>query len=75
MFNKNPFFNDYIELGGSQFRIIVVDHLQAQINALEKAFPNSYIVFCLVHIRRDLLLYFSSDDEIITGLVVYILHF
>lgn len=61
------FFNDYIELGGSQFRIIVVDHLQAQINALEKAFPNSYIVFCLVHIRRDLLLYFSSDDEIIIG--------
>ena len=31
------FFNDYIELGGFQFRIIVVDHLQAQIKALEKA--------------------------------------
>ena len=61
------FFNDYIELGGSGFRIIVVDRLQAQINALEKMFPNSYIVFCLVHIRRDLLLHFNSSDEIITG--------
>lgn len=59
------FLNDFIELGGSQFRIIIVDRLQAQINAIQEVFPESKIVYCLVHIRRDLLVYFDSDDEII----------
>lgn len=59
------FFKDYIELGGKTFRIIVVDRLQAQLDALQEIFPNSYIVFCLVHIRRELLLYFQTSDEII----------
>lgn len=59
------FFKDYIELGGKTFRIIVVDRLQARLDALQVIFPNSYIIFCLVHIRRDLLLYFQTSDEII----------
>lgn len=61
------FFNDFIELGGCSFRIIVVDRLQAQIKAIEKIFPNSHIIYCLVHIRRDLLMYFKENDEIIIG--------
>ena len=61
------FFKDFLELGGFEFRIIVVDRLQAQINAIEEIFPNSHIIYCLVHIRRDLLSYFDSSDEIIRG--------
>jgi len=61
------FFNDFTELGGSSFRIIVVYRLQAQINAIEKIFPNSHIIYCLVHIRRDLLMHFKEHDEIIIG--------
>lgn len=61
------FCRDYLQLGGSSFRIIVVDRLEAQFNALQNAFPDSYIMFCLVHIRKDLLSYFASNDEIIRG--------
>lgn len=61
------FFKDFLELGGSQFRIIIVDRLQSQINAIQEIFPDSKIVYCLVHIRRDLLLHFDENDEIITG--------
>ena len=63
----SAFFGDYLELGGHQFRIIIVDRLQAQFNSLSKKFPRSVIVFCLFHIRNDLLLYFSRDDPIIIG--------
>ena len=61
------FFKDFLELGGFEFRIIVVDRLQSQINAIEEIFPKSYIIYCLVHIRRDLLSHFNSSDEIIIG--------
>lgn len=59
------FFNDYIDLGGKPFRIIVIDRLESQYDAIVQIFPNTYIMFCLVHIRRDLLIYFKCDDEII----------
>ena len=60
-------FQDFLGFGGHQFRIFIVDRLQAQFNSLSLLFPNSIIVFCLYHIRNDLLLYFSRNDEIITG--------
>lgn len=60
-------FKDYMELGGKPFRIIVVNRLQAQLDALFEVFPDTYVMFCLVHIRRDLLLYFDSDDMIVKG--------
>ena len=63
----SSFFKDYSTLNVSQFRIIVVDRLEAQYNALEEHFPDTYIVFCLVHIKRDLLTYFNSNDGIIIG--------
>lgn len=56
-----------MELGGKQFRIIVVDRLQAQLDALFEVFRDTYVMFGLVHIRRDLLLYFDSDDMIVKG--------
>ena len=62
----STFFSDYIELGGPQFRIIVVDRLEAQFDSISKIFPNSFVVFCLVHIRRDLVQHFGADDEIVT---------
>ena len=61
------FFHDFLELGGKEFRIIVVDRLCSQAKAIELVFPDAKIVYCLVHIRRDLLLYFKEDDEIIIG--------
>lgn len=61
------FCKDYIQLGGKPFRIIVVDRLEAQFDALTDAFPDTYVMFCLVHIRRDLSSYFASNDGIITG--------
>ena len=60
----SSFFKDYSALNAPQFRIVVVDRLEAQYNALEEHFPDTYIIFCLVHIRRDLLSYFNSNDEI-----------
>ena len=62
------FFNDYIKLGGKSFRIIIVDRLEAQYSSIVKVFPQTYIVFCLVHIRKDLRLYFNQlDHEILNG--------
>ena len=61
------FCKDYIQLGGKPFRIIVMDRLEAQFDALTDAFPDTYVMFCLVHIRRDLSSYFASNDGIITG--------
>ena len=58
------FCKDYIQLGGRPFRIIVVDRLWAQFDALSEAFSESYIMFCLVHIRRNISTYFASNDEI-----------
>ena len=63
----STFIDDYISLGGSPFRIIVVDRLEAQYEALIQKFPQSFIVFCLVHIRRDLVSHFGSGDPIIAG--------
>lgn len=61
------FIKDYVSLGGLPFRIIVVDRLEAQYDAFIKEFPNTFIVFCLVHIRRDLVSHFGSNDPIISG--------
>ena len=48
------FFEDFKKLGGNQFRVVIVDRLQAQISALQQSFPNTFITFCLIHLRRDL---------------------
>ena len=55
-------FKDFYELGDTSFRIIIVDGLQAQNNAIEEIFPDSFIVYCLAHIRRDLISMRSSSD-------------
>ena len=61
------FCQDFLQLGGCPFRIIVVDRLESQFEALSRSFPDSFIAFCLVHIRRDLLSYFPPNDDIIGG--------
>lgn len=59
---------DFLNLGVKPFRIIVIDHLQVQYDAIRKIFASSFIVFSLINIRRDLLLYFNVDGPIIQGL-------
>lgn len=62
------FFRDYISFSRKPFRIVIVDRLEAQFNSITKIFLQSYIVFCLVHIRKDLGIYFDKlDHEILTG--------
>ena len=48
-------------------RIITVDRFDAQNSAIEDVFPSSFVVFCRCHIRRDLLKYFDSNDDIVVG--------
>lgn len=48
-------------------RVITCDRCQAQINAIEHVFPNTFIVYCRIHIRRNLLIYFEKNDDIIVG--------
>ena len=52
---------------GNDPRIITVDRSPAQHGAIISVFPMSIIVFCRCHIRRDLLKYFSSNDDIVVG--------
>lgn len=48
-------------------RTIVSDRSMAQLSACEEVFPNSIVVYCRVHLRRDLLKYFEATDDIIAG--------
>lgn len=43
------------------------DRSQAQINAIKCIFPNALIIFCRVHLRRDLLKFFEPSDTVIIG--------
>ena len=44
-----------------------MDRLPAQIRGIKNVFPNSKIVYCLVHIRRDLVKNFGFDSLIVKG--------
>ncbi|KAK8850114.1 hypothetical protein M9Y10_018225 [Tritrichomonas musculus] len=59
------FFETVKEYTKKEPRVIFPDRLDAQLSACQKVFPNSKIVYCRVHLRRDLLKYFDVKDEII----------
>ena len=46
-------------------RIVCSDRSPAQIWAIKNVFPSSLIVFCLLHIKRDLEKCFGETDEIV----------
>lgn len=58
------FLNDVKEKQ-EEIRILVVDRLYAQSEAIKNIYPNCIIVFCKVHIRRDLINQFGYRSEIV----------
>ena len=48
-------------------QFIVVDRSLSQFIALKNAFPESFITFCLRHLGKDLVKYFSPEHDIIKG--------
>lgn len=48
-----------------QPRVITVDRNPAKIWAIKEVFPSSNIVYCMFHIRRDLLKYFNKYELIL----------
>ena len=62
------YFNDVKQIiGNTKIRIFVVDRLSAQIAAIKNVFPDAFIVFCLTHIKRDLIKNFGRDSGIVQG--------
>lgn len=61
------FFSEIRNLLKKEIRAFTVDRAIPQISAIEIVFPSSYIIYCWVHIGRDLKKYFSTNDEIIEG--------
>lgn len=45
-------------------RVITTDSNLAQIWTIKQVFPSSFIVYCSLNIRKDLLKYFSKFDNI-----------
>ena len=69
------FMLDIKEHTGKEPRIIFTDRSCAQISAIKDVFPSSYIVYCHVHLRRDLLKYFDQSDDIIVGFADVSIHY
>ena len=61
------FFERIKEATCSEPRIVLTDRSAAQIAAVRLVFPTAAIVFCRVHLRRDLLKHFTPQDDIIRG--------
>ena len=60
------FFQDFKELtNDKKFRIIIIDRLSSQINALKDVFKESVLVFCHTHIRRNLVNSFGINSGIV----------
>lgn len=58
------FFSSLRKMHQKEIRIIVVDRNEPQFQAIKEIYPNTTIVFCLIHIRKNLLQHFKSEDEI-----------
>ena len=52
---------------GGEPRVITTDRSIAQISAIKDILPSTHIVFCRVHLRRDLLKHFECTDDVIKG--------
>lgn len=61
------FLRDIKRQTGGDPRVISCDRCAAQLSAIRQVFPSSCIVFCRVHLRRDLLKYFDASSQIIQG--------
>ena len=61
------FFQEVKKFTQKEPRIIFLDRSSAQLSAIRAVYPSSIIVFSRVHLRRDLLTHFDSNDPIIQG--------
>lgn len=59
------YFNTLKNMHNKSPRIFVVDRSYPQLIALKNVYPNSIIVFCHIHIGRDLEKHFSVEDDIV----------
>ena len=44
---------------------MVVDRNEPQMKAIQEVYPETIIVFCLIHIRKNLLTHFNNESDII----------
>lgn len=61
------FLADTKEILGTDPRVVVVDRSAAQSAAIHAIFPTSSVIYCRVHLRRDLLKHFPPSDPIVHG--------
>lgn len=61
------FFKEIKDMSQQQPRVIIVDRSQAQVLAIKEVYPDSYIVYCLRHLGKDLQKYFPKNSDIIIG--------
>ena len=48
-----------------EIRVFVIDRLRSQINALQKVYPQAYLVYCRIHIYRNIKNKMGSNKEIL----------
>lgn len=46
-------------------RVFIIDRLKAQLNAIEHVYPNSSVVFCKVHIARNIQSHMGRNSDVI----------
>lgn len=61
------FFDDVRKLSNKIPRVIIMDRCQAQYAAVSEVFPETFVVFCLRHLGKDLEKYFDKNSDIIIG--------
>ena len=61
------FFKSIKNMSGRAPRVIVIDRCEAQFNALVNVYPETYVVFCLRHLAKNLETHFRADSDIVTG--------
>lgn len=59
------YFNTLKQIHNKCIRTFVVDRSYSQYKALKSVYPNSNIIFCNIHIGRDLEKYFGVNDDIV----------
>ena len=59
------FFKSLKKMHMKEIRVMVVDRNEPQMKAIQEVYPETIIVFCLIHIRKNLLTHFNNESDII----------
>lgn len=60
------FLNDVRNMTKQSIRVFITDRLKAQQNAIEAIFPESHIVFCKIHIRRNIAQSLGKNSKVLS---------